>query len=109
MSSSSALLFEALHAAGFYVPAIYGSSPSSPEEINETIISNASNPNLAATGFEKALDRFVMVNPAQGRTVSKNVMASTVEALIGAVYIDSNMKIEPVRSVIDALDLGWAV
>ncbi|PYI03111.1 ribonuclease III [Aspergillus sclerotiicarbonarius CBS 121057] len=130
--TNQALLFESLHSAGFYVPArstrdgghkdlaqvgdavlrmvliLHGyQARKTRSTINNTISANASNANLAATGFDKTLDHFVMINPAQGRTVSNGVMASTVEALIGAVYIDSNMDIETVRSVIDTLDLGW--
>ncbi|OOF93982.1 hypothetical protein ASPCADRAFT_209230 [Aspergillus carbonarius ITEM 5010] len=131
--TNQALLYEALHAAGgFYVSmaarrdghkdlAQVGDAVlrmtltldgyqarKTRLEISDTISSNASNPNLAATGFEKALNNFVIANPAQGRIISKGVMASTVEALIGAVYIDSNLDIKPVRSVIDALELGWS-
>ncbi|RAL03321.1 ribonuclease III [Aspergillus ibericus CBS 121593] len=130
--TNPALLFEALQAAGSYIPTITtrfdghkdlaqvgdailqmvltldGYQTRKPRrKISSIITAKANNTNLAATGFNKSLDHFVMVNPAQGKSVSTNVMASTVEALLGAVYIDSNQNIDSVRSVMDALDLGW--
>lgn len=64
----------------------------------------ASNVNLALVGRRMGLDKVVIVNPSQAGMVSDKVMATTVEALIGAVYMDSN-SIDAVRPVLAAMGL----
>ncbi|OGM50308.1 RNAse III [Aspergillus bombycis] len=61
----------------------------------------------ATRGFQKGLDRYLYVNPSQGGAVSDKVMATTVEAILGAVYIDSGENIQAVRSVVAELGLAW--
>ncbi|KAB8078419.1 ribonuclease III domain-containing protein [Aspergillus leporis] len=75
--------------------------------INETLSARASNAPLAETGFKQGLDRLLYVNPSQGRLVSPKVMATAVEAILGAVYIDSGEDTLVLRSVMAALDLDW--
>jgi hypothetical protein len=48
---------------------------------------------------------FVNVNRAQGGHVSPGTVASTVEAIIGAVHIDSGHSEEVVRAVLVELGL----
>jgi ribonuclease-3 len=36
-------------------------------------------------------------------------MAQTVEAILGAVYLDSKMDVQAVRAVMALLGLGWPV
>ncbi|OOO05960.1 ribonuclease III [Aspergillus oryzae] len=76
-------------------------------QINDTHSGKASNAFLARTGFQKGLDRYIYVNPSQGGIVSDKVMATTVEAILGAVYIDSGEDIPAVRSVVAKLGLAW--
>ncbi|KAH1283726.1 hypothetical protein KXW56_001719 [Aspergillus fumigatus] len=57
--------------------------------INQIVSSTASNPNLAQA------------------SVSPGVMAQTVEAILGAVYLDSQMDVQAVRAVMASLSLGW--
>ncbi|PYH69420.1 ribonuclease III domain-containing protein [Aspergillus vadensis CBS 113365] len=64
----------------------------------------ASNVNLALVGRRMGLDKVVIVNPSQAGMVSDKVMANTVEALIGAVYLDSN-SVDAVRPVLAAMGL----
>lgn len=53
-----------------------------------TVIRNeASNDNLAAKGFEHGLNLCVILNPGTLQ-VSKGLMATTVEAILGAVELD---------------------
>jgi ribonuclease-3 len=59
----------------------------------------ASNNALATLGRSKGLDEHVIINPAQWGIVSNKTMATTVEALIGAVFLDSRLDINSVRAV----------
>ncbi|KAE8418238.1 ribonuclease III domain-containing protein [Aspergillus pseudocaelatus] len=77
------------------------------EQINDTHSGKASNAFLARTGFQKGLDRYIYVNPSQDGIVSGKIMATTVEAILGAVYIDSGENIQAVRSVVAVLGLSW--
>jgi ribonuclease III len=45
------------------------------------------NANLAAVGFRHNLDRCVLLNPGT-TAVSDKTMATTVEAILGAVHVD---------------------
>jgi hypothetical protein len=45
----------------------------------------------------------VIKNPCQGEEVSRTTMASTVEALVGAVWLDSGRNFEQVREVMERL------
>ncbi|KAI9739551.1 MAG: hypothetical protein M1834_006267 [Cirrosporium novae-zelandiae] len=51
----------------------------------------ASNINLNLVGRNKGLDSFVQGNPSQGRVVAPRTMADTIEAVLGAVYLDGGM------------------
>lgn len=64
----------------------------------------ATNSNLAAKGFARGLDSRISVNPAQGTLVPQRLMATTVEALIGAVFLGSNKNIATSERFI--IDLG---
>ncbi|KAF7117630.1 hypothetical protein CNMCM5793_006722 [Aspergillus hiratsukae] len=68
--------------------------------------SQASNRHLAHMGFKAGLESVILINPSQP-TVSTGVMATTVEAILGAVYLDSEMNVQAVRAVMALLDLGW--
>jgi ribonuclease-3 len=69
-------------------------------ESSTNILNNrASNNALATLGLSKGLDKHVIINPAQWGIVSNKTMATTVEALIGAVFIDSGLDINAVRAV----------
>ena len=58
----------------------------------------ASNNYLYDQGTTLGLDCFIVKNPGQwGIAAGKNVMATTMEAIIGAVYYDSNKKSRRLR------------
>ena len=68
-------------------------------ELMTNILNNrASNNALATLGRSKGLDEHVIINPAQWGVVSNRTMATTVEALIGAVFLDSGLDINAVRA-----------
>ena len=66
--------------------------------------SRASNNYLTTLGRSKGFEKHVIINPAQRGIVSDGPMADTVEALIGAVYLDSGLDISAVRAVM--INLG---
>ncbi|GFF29788.1 ribonuclease 3 [Aspergillus udagawae] len=76
--------------------------------INQIVSSVASNPHLAQMGSKAGLENLILINPSQA-SVSPGVMAQTVEAILGAVYLDSEMDVQAVRAVMAVLSLGWPV
>ena len=62
-----------------------------------------SNANLDHVGRLHGLDAFVCRNPAQGNYVSPSTMTATVEAILGAVYLDGG--IGSVSQVMETLGL----
>lgn len=40
--------------------------------------------------------------------MSANLRATTMEAIIGAVYVDSNGSMDAVRGVVTAMNVGWS-
>lgn len=62
-----------------------------------------SNANLDRIGRQNGLHKYVNMNPSQGHAVSPITMTATVEAILGAVYLDSGM--EDVRKVMQTLGL----
>ncbi|EAW25756.1 RNase3 domain protein [Aspergillus fischeri NRRL 181] len=67
----------------------------------------ASNSYLAERGFLMGLDRYIVNNPAQGGLIPAKLMATTVEAILGAVARDSDSDLTVVENVADALGLSW--
>lgn len=70
------------------------------------IAQRASNAYLAKQGFIHGIDKFIVKNPSQFDIMPK-VMATTMEAIIGAVYLDCNQQIQPCADVMTALGLSW--
>ena len=62
-----------------------------------------SNANLDRMGRLHGLDIYVCRNPAQGGYVSPATMTATVEAILGAVYLDGG--IDDVSRVMQTLGL----
>ena len=57
-------------------------------EIVQTVLTNS---NMDRVARLQGLDRFVNRNPSQGQMVSANVLTATLEAIIGAVWLDSDL------------------
>ena len=68
----------------------------------------SSNHHLALIGSKAGLENLILINPSQA-TVSTRVLAQTIEAILGAVYLDSKMDVQAVRAVMALLNLGWPV
>ena len=51
------------------------------------------------------MDEFITKNPVHQGDVPKGTLASTMEAILGAVWKDSGKSLEDVNSVIESLHL----
>jgi ribonuclease-3 len=60
----------------------------------------ATNENLAKIGFSLGLDAYIQLNPSAQGVVPERLMATTIEAIVGAVYLDSNKDIMVSRCLI---------
>jgi ribonuclease-3 len=60
----------------------------------------ATNENLAKIGFSLGLDAYIQLNPSAQGVVPGRLMATTIEAIVGAVYLDSNKDIMVLRCLI---------
>jgi ribonuclease-3 len=76
-------------------------------EINAVVSKKASNPYLAQRGYSTGLVECVYKNRSQGNIVFEGRMASTVEAIIGAVFIDSDENVTAVEEVMKVLGISW--
>ncbi|KAK2793081.1 hypothetical protein FQN52_002229 [Onygenales sp. PD_12] len=59
------------------------------EDIQKNCDHTATNFFLSARGFEHGLNKHLVVNPSQRGIVAHSVMATSVEAILGAVFLDS--------------------
>ena len=73
------------------------------ERVSRIVSDVGSNISLVEVGRRHSFERFINVHPAQRGTVWPLTMAGTVEAVFGAVYLDSGM--ESVTNVMRALGL----
>lgn len=64
-----------------------------------------SNTNLARVARESGLVDCMIVNPRNPVQASTRLAAALVEAIVGAVWVDSDESIDAVRKVMDALHL----
>lgn len=69
---------------------------------------HASNPNLGKVGKALGLRPHIVVNRGHRGDVSSDTMATTVEALPGAVYLDAGHDIRPVRAAMASMGLAVA-
>jgi ribonuclease-3 len=58
---------------------------------------------LAERGFSHGLDAYVIKNPGHHGRISKRMMATAVESIIGGVFNDSGLDLEAVRAVMEKL------
>jgi ribonuclease-3 len=72
---------------------------------NNLVSTIGSNINLAATAREAGLEEHVIVHPGHRGNVSDKTLATTIEALLGAVYLDSGKNIEGVSNAMNLLGL----
>ena len=65
-----------------------------------------SNANLCIIGRQVGLESHIIVPASHFGAVSDKTVATTVEALLGAVFLDTDKNIDAVKSVMQALGLG---
>ncbi|RMY74934.1 hypothetical protein D0864_09920 [Hortaea werneckii] len=75
---------------------------------NDHVSSIGSNANLAAAARLHGIEVCVLTNPGHRGPVSQATLSTTVEAIIGAVYLDSEKDLDAVRTLLDALGLSIA-
>jgi ribonuclease-3 len=76
-------------------------------QINNVVSEKSSNAYLAQRGFSNGLAECVYANRSQGNTIYPGPMASTVEAIVGAVSHDSEEKMPVVKGVMETLGVSW--
>ncbi|KAJ5785507.1 uncharacterized protein N7503_010719 [Penicillium pulvis] len=60
----------------------------------------ATNENLAQIGFSLGIDAYIQLNPSSQGVVNERLMATTMEAIMGAVYLDSGKNAMTTRLVV---------
>lgn len=73
-------------------------------DTSQTQSSCTRNENLIAIGRSLGLDSHIQLNPSAQGVVQPKLIATTMEAIVGAVYLDSNRDMGVVRRVV--LHLG---
>ncbi|KAK2799688.1 hypothetical protein FQN50_008388 [Emmonsiellopsis sp. PD_5] len=79
----------------------------SPAHVDSVIQQLATTGKVGGIGFLYSLDRVVYKNPSQLGAVSPRSMATTVQALLGAIYLDSGKDINRVKAALQAVTLAW--
>ncbi|KAL4736118.1 ribonuclease III [Aspergillus similis] len=75
--------------------------------IDDMVKRLACNAHLAECGFTAGLDAYIWNNPSQGNKISDNLMATTVEAILGAVFLDNDQDLAAVQTVMAMFGLTW--
>ncbi|KAL3483844.1 ribonuclease III domain-containing protein [Aspergillus germanicus] len=75
--------------------------------INDMVQRLSCNDNLTDRGSELGIGAYIQNNPSQGNAISPGLMATTVEAIIGAVFLDKNRELAAVEPVIALFGLSW--
>ncbi|KAJ5533356.1 RNAse III [Penicillium frequentans] len=76
-------------------------------QINNVVSEKSCNAYLAQRGFSTGLAECVFANRSQGNRIFPGPMASTVEAIVGAVFNDSKEETAVVKGVMEALGVSW--
>ncbi|OQE16688.1 hypothetical protein PENSTE_c023G06843 [Penicillium steckii] len=76
-------------------------------QINNAVSEKSSNAYLVQRGFSTGLAECVFANRSQGNTIYPGPMASTMEAIVGAVFIDSEENTLVVKGVMEVLGVSW--
>jgi ribonuclease-3 len=74
-----------------------------PEEGSNRVKNLCRNRKLSQVAQRSGLAKYITQNPCQQGQVRQETAASTVEALVGAVYLDCGENISTVRKVLEAI------
>jgi ribonuclease-3 len=75
----------------------------SPGDGTKMVSDRGSNDELSRLAVERGLDRYIVQNPSQNGSLSSTTLATTIEAIVGAVWIDSGKNFNKVSHVIRTL------
>ncbi|KAL4737219.1 ribonuclease III domain-containing protein [Aspergillus similis] len=77
------------------------------EQISQAVSQVAGKRNLAQRGFDLGIDKWICNNPSQGSYISDKLMATTMEAIVGAYFEDQGRAFGALEKVVSVLGLGW--
>jgi ribonuclease-3 len=72
---------------------------------NNLVSTIGSNANLAIVARDAGIDQHVILNPGHIGRVSDKTLATTIEAILGAVYLDTAKDTEAVKRTMTLLGL----
>ena len=75
------------------------------EEGSNKVKTSCRNTKLNQVAQESGLVNYVIKNPCHGGQVLRETTASTVEAVVGAVYLDCGKDIVIVKKILEAINL----
>ncbi|KAL4776650.1 ribonuclease III domain-containing protein [Aspergillus nidulans var. acristatus] len=77
------------------------------EQISQAMSQVAGKRNLAQRGFDLGIDKWIRNNPSQGSYISDKLMATTMEAIVGAYFEDQGRTFAALERIVSVLGLGW--
>ncbi|CBF81959.1 predicted protein [Aspergillus nidulans FGSC A4] len=77
------------------------------EQISQAMSQVAGKRNLAQRGFDLGIDKWIRNNPSQGSYISDKLMATTMEAIVGAYFEDQGRTFAALEKIVRVLGLGW--
>ncbi|KAL4757911.1 ribonuclease III domain-containing protein [Aspergillus foveolatus] len=77
------------------------------EQISQAMSQVAGKRNLAQRGFDLGIDKWIRNNPSQGSYISDKLMATTMEAIVGAYFEDQGRTFAALEKIVSVLGLGW--
>lgn len=76
-----------------------------PKGAGNALVSNiGSNSNLAAVASRIGLKNLIITNPGHCGPISQGMLATAMEAILGAIYLDCDKDMTSMKSVMSALD-----
>lgn len=73
---------------------------------NNRVSSIRSNANLAIVGRDAGIDQHAVLPPGHIGRISDKTLATTIEAILGAVYLDTSKEIKAVSRTMAVLGLS---
>ncbi|KAI9368478.1 hypothetical protein BJX61DRAFT_546490 [Aspergillus egyptiacus] len=77
------------------------------KQIDTVLKQVALNTNLTRRCRELGIEAYIANNPSQGSYIPDTLMATTMEAIIGAYFVDQGRDLAAVGVVVGCLGLGW--
>ncbi|KAF2770048.1 ribonuclease III [Teratosphaeria nubilosa] len=74
---------------------------------NDLVATIGSNANLATAGARVGLEECIVTHPGNPGSVSDGMLSTAVEAVLGAIYVDSRKDMAVVRTAMEGLGLKF--